>query len=50
MSREAPGIGEVPRNAVQMRRGQLIFLSAQGMRVQELDAELARVQDSLPTL
>ena len=29
-----------PRNAVQMRRGQLISLSAQGMRVQELAATL----------
>ena len=29
-----------PRNAVQMRRGQLISLSAQGMRVQELSATL----------
>lgn len=29
-----------PRNAVQMRRGQLICLSAQGMRVQEIAATL----------
>ncbi len=29
-----------PRNAVQMRRGQLISLSTQGMRVQELSATL----------
>ena len=29
-----------PRNAVQMRRGQLISLSAQGMRVQELSTTL----------
>ena len=29
-----------PRNAVQMRRGQLISFSAQGMRVQEISAAL----------
>ena len=29
-----------PRNAVQMRRGQSISLSAQGMRVQELSTTL----------
>ncbi len=29
-----------PRNAVQMRRGQLISLRAQGMRVQELSSTL----------
>ena len=29
-----------PRSAVQMRRGQLILFSAQGMRVQEISAAL----------
>ena len=29
-----------PRNAVQMRRGQLVSLSAQGMRVQEISDTL----------
>ncbi len=39
-----------PRQAVQMRRGQLISLSAQGMRVQELSATLHLHEEYIRTL